>query len=67
MNKYEQDEMRHWRKECYRTLRDAEQGMDAYMNSGKWEQDADRVGQESAAVAMIALAALALGLYCLGI
>lgn len=67
MNKYEKDEMRHWRKECYRTLRDAEQGTDKYFSSSNWERDADYVGRESAAVAMLAFAALALGLYCLGI
>lgn len=67
MNKYEQDEMRHWRKECYSSLRDAEQVMGQYWKSGKWERDADMVGRESAAIAMLAFTAMALGLYCLGI
>lgn len=67
MNKYETEEMRHWRKECYRSLRDAQQGVDQYFAGSEWERDADHVGRESAAVAMIAFTALALGLYCLGI
>lgn len=67
MNKYEQDELKHWKKEFYRTLEEAEQATGQYWASSRWKDDADRVGQEAAAVCFLSFTAFAVGIYLLGL
>ncbi len=66
MNKYERDELKHWRKEFYRTLDEAEQATGQQWASSMWKEDADMVGKELAATCFLAFTMFAIGLYLLG-
>jgi len=66
MNKYEQDELRHWKKEFYRTLEDAEQATGQPWASSSWKEASEEGRQDTLAVCFIAFAALAVSLYLLG-
>lgn len=65
MNKYEQDEMRHWRKECYRTLHDAEQVSPQPTDKMPWGYV---IADDTFVFAtLLGFIALALGLFCLSV
>lgn len=67
MNKYEQDELNHWKKEFYRTLEEAEKATGEYWASNRWKEHADNVGQEAAAFCFLAFTALSIGIYLIGV
>ena len=67
MNKYEQDELKHWRKESYRTLEDAERATGQPWASTRWKEEFEQVKIETRAVCFLAFAAFAVSIYLLGL
>ena len=63
MNKYEQDELKHWKKEFYRTLDEAEHATGEYWASAQWKEDADKLGEEIAALCFLVFTAVAVSVY----
>jgi hypothetical protein len=66
MSRHVQDELKHWRKESYRTLEDAEQATGQPWASSSWKEASEEGRQDTLAVCFIAFAALAISLYLLG-
>ena len=62
MNKFEKDEMKHWKKEFYRTLDAASE-----LKQAKWVDHAKYLGNEAAAVLILSLMAFSVGAYLLGL
>jgi hypothetical protein len=67
MNKFEKDEMKHWKKEFYRTLDEAERDLGTKFKQAKWVDHAKYLGSEAAAVVILSLVALSVGAYLLGL
>lgn len=67
MNKYEKQEMRHWKKEFYRTLEEAQRATGQPWASTRWKEESEQAGADMLAVCFIASAALIVSLYLLGI
>ena len=65
MNK--QDELKHWKKESYRTLDEAERDLGMKFEQAKWVDHAKYLGSETAAVVILSLVALSVGTYLLGL
>lgn len=65
MNK--QDELKHWKKESYRTLDEAERDLGMKFEQAKWVDHAKYIGSETAAVVILSLVALSVGTYLLGL
>jgi hypothetical protein len=65
MNK--QDELKHWKKEFYRTLDEAERDLGMKFKQAKWVDHAKYLGSETAAVVILSLVALSVGTYLLGL
>tara|TARA_R110000868_G_C10401195_1_gene721349 strand:- start:67 stop:264 length:198 start_codon:yes stop_codon:yes gene_type:complete len=64
MNK--QDELKHWKKESYRTLDEAERDLGMKFEQAKWDDHAEFIGGEAAAVVILSLVALSVGAYLFG-
>ena len=62
MNKFEKDEMKHWKKESYRTIDGTNE-----LKQAKWVDHAKYLGNEAAAVLLILLMAFSVGAYLLGL
>ena len=62
MNKFEKDEMKHWKKEFYRTLDGTSE-----LKQAKWVDHAKYLGNEAAAVVILSLMAFSVGAYLLGL
>lgn len=67
MNGFEKEELKHWKKEFYRTLDEAEQDLNLKFSQAKWDDHAEFIGKEAAAVVILSLVALSVGTYLLGI
>jgi hypothetical protein len=65
MNK--QDELKHWKKESYRTLDEAERDLGMKFEQAQWVDHAKYLGSETAAVVILSLVALSVGTYLLGL
>jgi hypothetical protein len=66
MSRHIQDELKHWKKESYRTLEDAEQATGQPWASTGWKDATDIVDKELAATCFLAFTMFAIGLYILG-
>ncbi len=66
MNKYEEQELKHWKKEFYRTLEEAQRATGQPWASTRWKEEAEELRVDTLAVCFIASAALVISLYLLG-
>lgn len=66
MNKFEKAELKHWKKESYRTLSEAEHDRDMKLGQAQWVDHAEYLG-EVVAVVILSLVALSVGAYLLGL
>ena len=67
MSDSERDELKHWKKEFYRTLDEAERDLGTKFKQAKWVDHAKYLGIEAAAVLLILLVAFSVGAYLLGL
>lgn len=67
MSDFERDELKHWKKESYRTLDEAERDLGMKFEQAKWVDHAKYLGSETAAVVILSLVALSVGTYLLGL
>jgi len=67
MSKYVEQELKHWRKESYRTLEEAQRATGQPWASTGWKEESEQVRQDTLAVCFIASAALVVSLYLLGV
>jgi len=66
MNKFEKDEMKHWKKDFYRTLDEAERDLGTEFKQAKWVDHAEYLG-EVVAVVILSLVTFSVGAYLLGL
>jgi hypothetical protein len=66
MNGFDREELKHWKKEFYRTLDEAERDLGMKFKQAKWDDHAEFIGKEAASVVILSLVALSVGAYLLG-